>query len=160
MAEELEVELGAVNMVLGSTMLAPNQGATIASASIQIHAVPLRQAAAQARAWLTAQAGTQPVAHAALLAGRHVELPLSFDAPPKSPDSYRLVGTNAARVDLTDKATGIETFVHDKRLPGVLHGRVVRHPTLASMPASSSATRSNRLTRVRSRTFPVFARWS
>ena len=127
-AEELEVELGAVNMVLGSTTLAPNQGATIASASIQIHAAPLRQAAAQARAWLVAQAGTQPVAHAALLAGRHVELPLSFDAPPKSPDSYRLVGTNAARVDLTDKATGIETFVHDKRLPGMLHGRVVRPP--------------------------------
>jgi nicotinate dehydrogenase subunit B len=127
-AEELEVELAAVNMVLGHTALAPNQGATIASASIQIHAAPLRQAAAQARAWLVAQAGTQPVDHHALLAGRHIELTLSFDAPVKAPSHYRLVGTNAPRVDLTAKATGTETFVHDKRLPGMLHGRVVRPP--------------------------------
>ena len=127
-AEELDVELGAVNMVLGSTALVPNQGATIASASIQIHAVPLRQAAAQARAWLVAQAGTQPVDHHALLHGRHVELVLSFDAPLKSPEDYRIVGTDAPRVDLSAKATGAETFVHDRRLPGMLHGRVVRPP--------------------------------
>ena len=127
-AEELEVELSAVNMVLGSTALVPNQGATIASASIQMHAVPLRQAAAQARAWLVAQAGTQLVDHHALLHGRHIELALSFDAPTKSPNDYRIVGTDAPRVDLTAKATGAETFVHDKRLPGMLHGRVVRPP--------------------------------
>lgn len=127
-AEELEVELGAVNMVLGSTGLVPNQGATIASASIQIHAAPLRQAAAQARAWLVAQAGGAPVDHHALLTGRHIELTLSFDAPVKSPTDYRLVGTDAPRVDLSAKATGAETFVHDKRVPGMLHGRVVRPP--------------------------------
>ncbi|MDP3822304.1 MAG: molybdopterin-dependent oxidoreductase [Burkholderiales bacterium] len=127
-AEELEVELGAVNMVLGSTGLVPNQGATIASASIQIHTAPLRQAAAQARAWLLAQAGTQPVDHHALLHGRHVDLALTFDAPLKSPADYRIVGTDAPRVDLSAKATGAETFVHDKRVSGMLHGRVVRPP--------------------------------
>jgi|GEM_PF-2037029 len=127
-AEELDVELGAVNMVLGSTGLVPNQGATIASASIQIHAAPLRQAAAQARAWLAVQAGGLPIDHHALLAGRHVELALSFDAPLKSPEDYRIVGTDAPRVDLSAKASGAQTFVHDKRLPGMLHGRVVRPP--------------------------------
>jgi nicotinate dehydrogenase subunit B len=139
-AEELGVELGAVNMVLGSTASAPNQGATIASASIQIHAVPLRQAAAQARAWLVEQAAlaghagqkspqpTQRIDHLALLAGRHIELPLSFDTPLKSPADYRLVGSSAPRVDIPAKATGAEVFVHDKRLPGMLHGRVVRPP--------------------------------
>ena len=55
-AEELDVALANVNMVLGDTTRAPNQGATIASASIQIHAVPLRAAAAQARAWLIKRA--------------------------------------------------------------------------------------------------------
>jgi nicotinate dehydrogenase subunit B len=129
-AEELEVEVGAVRMVLGDTALAPNQGATIASASIQIHAVPLRQAAAQARAWLVAQAARaqQPVDPRALLAGRHVELALSFDAPPKSPGAYRIVGTSVPRVDLRAKALGEPVFVHDQRLPGMLHGRVVRPP--------------------------------
>ena len=43
-------------------------------------------------------------------------------------DDYRLVGTSLPRVDLLDKATGALTFVHDMRLPGMLHGRVVRPP--------------------------------
>ena len=61
-AEELDVSLASVHMVLGDTTRAPNQGATIASASIQIHAVPLRAAAAQARAWLVGRAaGVLPV---------------------------------------------------------------------------------------------------
>jgi len=55
-AEELDVPMAQVNMVLGDTTRAPNQGATIASASIQIHAKPLRTAAAQARQWLVARA--------------------------------------------------------------------------------------------------------
>ena len=51
-AEELDLPMSQVRMMLGDTARAPNQGATIASASIQIHALPLRQAAAQARRWL------------------------------------------------------------------------------------------------------------
>ena len=124
-AEELEVELDAVNVILGSTAIAPNQGATIASASIQIHAEPLRRAAAQARAWLAAQPGADARAK---LAGRHVELILTSEAPLKSPDSYRIVGNSPPRVDIPAKARGDEVFVHDKRLPGMLHGRVVRPP--------------------------------
>ena len=129
-AEELDVELSAVNMVLGSTAMVPNQGATIASASIQIHAAPLRQAAAQARAWLVERAAIaqQSVDPRELLAGRHIELTLSNDAPLKSPADYRLVGTSPPRVDIPAKVTGEEVFVHDKRLPGMLHGRVVRPP--------------------------------
>src|SRR5690606_31388950 len=55
-AEELDVAFERVEMVLGHTEAAPNQGPTIASATIQITAVPLRKAAAQARAWLLARA--------------------------------------------------------------------------------------------------------
>ena len=133
-AEELDVGVGDVNMVLGSTALVPNQGATIASASIQIHAAPLRQAAAQARAWLVAEAARlQPSVdadgnHHALLAGRHIELSLSNDAPLKPPADHRIVGTSTPRLDIPAKASGAEVFVHDKRLPGMLHGRVVRPP--------------------------------
>ncbi len=129
-AEELEFDPAAVHMVLGDTALAPNQGATIASASIQIHGAPLRHAAAQARAWLAEQAAREQ--HAidvgALLAGRHIELTLSFDAPLKAHDTHRVVGRSVPRVDIPAKATGAEVFVHDKRVPGMLHGRVVRPP--------------------------------
>ena len=47
-AEELDVSFARVVVVLGDTAQVPNQGATIASETIQITAVPLRKAAAQA----------------------------------------------------------------------------------------------------------------
>ena len=55
-AEELDVSFARVVVVLGDTSLVPNQGATIASETIQITAVPLRKAAAQARHFLIARA--------------------------------------------------------------------------------------------------------
>ena len=55
-AEELGVDVGQVDMLLGDTGTVPNQGPTIASASLQIHAQPLRLAAAQARLHLLARA--------------------------------------------------------------------------------------------------------
>jgi isoquinoline 1-oxidoreductase len=127
-AEELEVEADAVTMVLGHTEATPNQGPTIASASIQISALPLRRAAAQARAWLVTRAAGGPIDVAALLRDEHVELPLADDVPTKPAAQYRVVGRSAPRVDIPAKATGELTFVHDVRLPGMLHGRVIRPP--------------------------------
>ncbi len=129
-AEELGVELSQINMVLGNTASVPNQGATIASASLQIHAAPLRAAAAQARAWLLARSAplqVLPTDYAALLAG-HAELSLDLSTPLKAPADYRIVGTSTPRIDIPAKATGALTFVHDMRVPGMLHGRVVRPP--------------------------------
>ena len=55
-AEELDVSFARVVVVLGDTSHVPNQGPTIASETIQITAVPLRNAAAQARQFLLARA--------------------------------------------------------------------------------------------------------
>lgn len=149
-AEELDVPLARVRMVLGHTEATPNQGPTIASASIQISAIPLRRAAAQARAWLQARAAQQlgvapetleaddgvfrvkgaqdGIGYGALVADGHVELPLADDVQTKPVEAYRIVGRGAGRVDIPDKARGVLTFVHDVRVPGMLHGRVVRPP--------------------------------
>jgi nicotinate dehydrogenase subunit B len=128
-AEELEVPIAHINMVLGDTARAPNQGATIASASLQIHAEPLRRAAAQARAWLLARsANAAEIPYANLLQGQHIELMLDLSTPVKDPRDYRVVGQSVPRVDIEDKLTGELVFVHDMRLPGMLHGRVVRPP--------------------------------
>jgi nicotinate dehydrogenase subunit B len=121
-AEELDVTMDAVCVVLGDTARAPNQGATIASASIQVHGEPLRRAAAQARAWLNERGlGAPP-------SGQHIELALDLNAPVKASSDYRVVGRAAARVDIPAKAAGELVFVHDMRVPGMLHGRVVRPP--------------------------------
>lgn len=130
-AEELALDLSQVEMRMGDTASVPNQGATIASASIQIHAAPLRAAAALARAWLVDAAAGAAVDAAALLRGRHIELHLPADVrevPVKDPADYTTVGRSVPRVDIPAKATGAEVFVHDKRLPGMLHGRVIRPP--------------------------------
>src|ERR1700749_4589703 len=58
-AEELDVSFSRVVVVLGDTSRVPNQGATIASETIQITAVPLRKAAAQARHFLVARAAAR-----------------------------------------------------------------------------------------------------
>lgn len=150
-AEELDVALSRVSMVLGDTARAPNQGATIASASIQIHAVPLRFAAAQARTFLLHRASQalqvdpstltvddgfvhvigesqRGVRYAELLHGQRVQLTLDPAAAVKPVGDYRIVGTPAARVDIPAKVAGEPSFVHDMRVPGMLHGRVVRPP--------------------------------
>ena len=115
-AEELGIELSHINMVLGHTASVPNQGATIASASLQIHAAPLRAAAAQARAWLVARAAAMnvsPTAYPELLSSQHTELVLDLSTSLKPPAEHRVIGTSVPRVDIPAKATGALTFVHD-----------------------------------------------
>ncbi len=154
-AEEIDVPMARLDMVLGHTNAAPNQGPTIASASIQISAVPLRRAAAQAREHLMQLAAERwnlprdalrvrdgvvrprsdddprQLDYGELLAGQHIRLTL---APPDQPvrlkpaSDYRIVGQGVARVDIPAKATGELSFVHDVRVPGMRHGRVVRPP--------------------------------
>nr|WP_178129272.1 molybdopterin cofactor-binding domain-containing protein [Pseudomonas sp. ANT_J12] len=148
-AEELDLQMEQVCMVLGDTERAPNQGATIASATLQISAIPLRNAAAEARRYLLETAAERwsvaasslkieagviraedgrTATYAELVSGEHVELRISGTAPLKPAEAYRLVGKGAARVDIPGKATGELTYVHDMRVPNMLHGRVIRPP--------------------------------
>jgi len=148
-AEELDVSFARVIVVLGDTSRVPNQGATIASETIQITAVPLRKAAAQARKYLVAQAAerlelaiedlsiedglvrgrdNRSVSYGELIAGDTIRLELSDDVPVKEVSAYSIVGQSVPRVDLPAKATGELVYVHDVRVPGMLHGRVVRPP--------------------------------
>jgi len=45
---------------------------------------------------------------------------------PKDPATYTLVGQSLARVDLPPKILGRATYSTDVRVPGMLHGRVIR----------------------------------
>lgn len=148
-AEELDVSFARIVVVLGDTKEVPNQGATIASESIQVTAVPLRKAAAQARQFLLARAAerlelpvedlsiedglvrgkdNRSVSYGELIEGDTIRLELADDVAVKPVESYSLVGQSVPRVDLPAKATGELIYVHDVRVPGMLHGRVVRPP--------------------------------
>jgi nicotinate dehydrogenase subunit B len=148
-AEELDISFARVVVVLGDTAVVPNQGATIASETIQITAVPLRKAAAQARHFLVARAAerleiatadlriedglvrgkdNRSVSYGELIGGETIRLELADGVAVKAVGAYTIVGRSVPRVDLPAKATGELVYVHDVRVPGMLHGRVVRPP--------------------------------
>ncbi|MCQ9617664.1 molybdopterin-dependent oxidoreductase [Paenalcaligenes niemegkensis] len=148
-ADELDIAMSDVSMVLGHTDASPNQGPTIASASIQISAQPLRKAAAQARhlllglaadLWasdvkqLTVRNGEihspcgKCTDYWSLLRGTKIRVYLDDSVQTKAPDALRIVGQSQPRVDIPAKALGQFTYVHDVRVEGMWHGRVIRPP--------------------------------
>ncbi len=68
------------------------------------------------------------VSYGELIAGETIRLELAESVAVKAVDSYSIVGQSVPRIDLPAKATGELVYVHDVRVPGMLHGRVVRPP--------------------------------
>jgi CO/xanthine dehydrogenase Mo-binding subunit len=151
-AEELDVPLASVRLVMGDTARTPNEGYTAGSQTIERSGVALRNAAAEARRALIELAAerleaapgdlevrdgvvavrgspNRRVSYAELMGGKHFNRTVTGTAPLKRPEQYRIVGTSAPRLDLLPKFTGQPAFVQDVRLPGMLHGRVVRPPS-------------------------------
>jgi CO/xanthine dehydrogenase Mo-binding subunit len=147
-AEELDLDMGQIKSVRLDTNVTPNQGGTYSSASIARGGPQVRQAAAEARRALLGMAskrlngpatglsvskgvvstsdGSKRVTYGELIGDRRFDLPFSETAPVKEPASYRVVGTRVVRRDLPDKASGSHVYMQHVRLPGMLHGRVVR----------------------------------
>ena len=162
-ADELDVPFNRVEIVQGDTALTPDQGPTFGSLSIQVGGVQIRNAAAMARSALldlaatqlgvkpdelTVSAGTiggggKTVSYGELIGGKAFSLAVDHTKPPKTKDAkdFKIVGTSVPRVDIPDKVTGKFTYMHDFRVPGMLHGRVIRPPaigaTLQSVDESS-----------------------
>ena len=63
-----------------------------------------------------------------MIADETIRLDLADDVTVKAVGAYSIVGQSVPRVDLPAKATGEAVYVHDVRVPGMLHGRVVRPP--------------------------------
>jgi CO/xanthine dehydrogenase Mo-binding subunit len=163
-AEELDVPMAKVTVVEGDTALTPDQGVTSGSFSIQIGGMQLRHAAATARreilrraaAHLRRDVSTLTITDGAVVFGRRQRLPIGDlmdgrtlaikvddSAPTKAIADYTLVGKPVRRLDIPDKMTARFTFMQDFKLPGMLHGRVVRPPgfgaTLISYDEASVA---------------------
>jgi len=54
----------------------------------------------------------------------------------KDPKDYKVVGKSVPRIEVPRKVTGEHDYVHDVRVPGMLHGRVVRPPVINTEPVS------------------------
>ena len=146
-AEELDVPMIHVSLIEGDTALTPDQGVTSGSLSIQNGGMQLRRAAATARRAILQKAAARlrrdiaslSIHKGTITAGDGRRLPIgefvdratlaieiANDVREKSPSAYTIVGEPVARLDIPDKVSGRFTFMQDFKLPGMLHGRVVR----------------------------------
>ncbi|TMI86958.1 MAG: xanthine dehydrogenase family protein molybdopterin-binding subunit, partial [Bacillati bacterium ANGP1] len=159
-AEELDVPVRSVSLIMGDTARTPDQAGIGGSRAVSTGARPLRNAAAEARRVLLdlasarlgapadqltirdgvvrrADDATKTASFGELIGGRHFDVTLKTSgegstldvagsARPKSPDQYTIVGQPVPRIDIPDKATGRFTYIVDVRVPGMLHGRVIR----------------------------------
>jgi len=160
-AEELSVPLDRVSLVVCDTAVCPDQGTTSGSQSTptNFNDRNLALAAATAREALLALGArhfgvaadrlvaaegvisvrgerTKRVAYGDLVAGRKLNVPVDGHAKRKPQRDWTVLGKPAPRVDMTAMATGQFEFVHNIRLPGMLHGAVVRPPSVGATLAS------------------------
>jgi nicotinate dehydrogenase subunit B len=163
-AEELCVPIGRVKLIQCDTSFAPDQGTTSGSQSTptNFNSDNLAQAAATAREALINMAANQlgepagqltaadgvitgksgrRVTYAELIGSKRFNLPLSKMATRRSPSQWKVLGKPVRALDAVALMTGQFEFVHNVRVPGMLHGRVVRPPevgaTVASVDGSS-----------------------
>jgi nicotinate dehydrogenase subunit B len=145
-AEELDLGMDQIRQQRIETGVTPDQGFTAGSTSISSGGVQVRQAAAEARLALLTLAskslgvpvsqltvdkgvvsgGGKTVTYGALVGGQLINASFTGKAPLKPISQYKLIGTNQPRVDIPAKVSGEYTYVQNVRVPGMLHGRIVR----------------------------------
>jgi CO/xanthine dehydrogenase Mo-binding subunit len=150
-AEELDMDMSQVSYARPDTWINGTGGGG-GSNGWSSRALPVRAAAAAARQALMSMASSQlgvpagslsvskgvvsgggkTVKYGDLMGGKLFKLamnPATLQpgvAPAKPVSQYKLVGTSPPRIDIPDKVNATYTYVHNIRVPGMLHARVVR----------------------------------
>ncbi|MBI2686685.1 MAG: xanthine dehydrogenase family protein molybdopterin-binding subunit [Acidobacteria bacterium] len=156
-AEELGVPLARVKMIICDTAQCPDQGVSSGSQGhpTQFGNGALRTALATAREALFKMASDQlgvavdeldvengivfvksdrgkGMSYGRLIGGKKISLALDARAATKNPANYKILGTSVPRYDVPPKATGEFEYVHNIRLPAMIHARVVRPPRVGA----------------------------
>ena len=160
-AEEMSVPLERVHLIFCDTFVTPDQGVTSGSQSHPAEFGPtgLRQGLATAREMLFELASkrlnvtvdqlgvengvifvksdrAKQVSYGQLIGGRQFEIAVRREATPKDPSTYTILGRSVPRDDIPSKVTGQFEYVQNVRLPGMLHGKVVRPPAVGAKVVS------------------------
>ena len=151
LAEELEVPLDSVDIVMGDTALCPWDGGTFGSLSTRSFGPALRAAAAEARevllelaaeslkvpqAQLLAKDGMiidrqnreRRIAYGQLTKGQEIERHLTAKPVLKDPSEFKVIGKEQVHRDAREKVTGKAQFAGDIRVPGMLYAKVLKPP--------------------------------
>jgi nicotinate dehydrogenase subunit B len=150
-ADELDVPLASVQLILGDTDLVPYDSGTTGSASTKEVGIQLRRAAATARRALIALAAqrwgvdaaslttseghvvltgdpNKRVSYTGLLQGQNLQLDIPEDVTTKDPKEFLLMGQDAPRTDALARVTGRAKYSQDIVVDGMLYGKVLRPP--------------------------------
>jgi len=152
-AEELDMDVNQLYFARNDTNVTPDTGLTAGSSTIASAGPRVRSAAATARQVLLGMAATQlgvPVAtlsvskgvvsgggktvtYGQLIGDKLFNVTMAAQsinpgvAPSKPISSYKLVGiARVPRVDIPPKVSGTYVYAQNIRVPGMLHGRLVR----------------------------------
>src|SRR3989475_2360419 len=156
-AEELSVPVNRVKLIQCDTEITPDQGTTSGAQShpTNFNHGSLALACATAREALTRLAATrlglpadrlgvkdgvisaktdpsQKVSYGELIGGKKFNLTLDTRAKRKPAAEWTILGTPVPRIEIPAMATGEFEYVHNVRVPGMLHGQVVRPPVVGS----------------------------
>jgi len=87
---------------------------------------------------------TKNVSYGELVAGRQFNMTLSATAPRQPASAWTVLGQPVPRLDMAAMATGQFAYVHNVRVPGMVHGRVVRPPAVGAtlMDVDQAAVRT------------------
>ena len=151
-AEELRLTMADVRLVMGDTRLTPPDAGTFGSRTTPDMAARLRRVAAAARELLldlaadhwktdranltlaagkiTDTAASRSLSFGELTKGQKLTKTVAGDIATTPIADWKLAGTSAAKVDARAMVTGKHQYASDIHLPGMLHGKVLRPPTL------------------------------
>ena len=148
-AEQLDLTPAQITLVTPDTARTPNEGYTAGSHSMQDSGTAIMNAAAEVRSILVQEAASRldvppaqlttaggrvqapdgrSLGYGELVGGLSPERLATPGAMLKDPASYSVMGKPVPRVDIPAKVTGRAAYVQDMRLPGMVHGRVIRPP--------------------------------
>ncbi|HVN79754.1 MAG TPA: molybdopterin cofactor-binding domain-containing protein [Terriglobia bacterium] len=151
LADEIDVSLDSIDMVMGDTLKCPWDMGTFGSMSTRFFGPALRAAGAEARSVLLELAAERleialdklvvengvvfernrrekQVTYAQLAAGKAIVRHAKQKPALKTPSEFKVMGKKILRRDALEKVTGKAKYAGDIRLPGMLYARILRPP--------------------------------
>jgi nicotinate dehydrogenase subunit B len=166
-AEELQVPVNKIELVMGDTELTPYDMGTFGSRTTPTMNLQLRRAAAAARDVLIGLAARElktdekqliavegkirdsrtnrSVEYAALLKGQQLTESLPVEDPLIPAAEWKVAGQSAAKVDGRTFVTGQHRYPSDQKLPNMLYGKILRPPAFEAKLVSADTSAAEQM---------------
>ena len=168
LADELDVDPGRIDMIMGDTDLCPWDAGTFGSRTTRFFGPLLRAAGAEARAVLlqlasehldlpaggltvsdgvisSVQNPRKKISYAELTEGRKIVKKLDHKPELKKPSEFKYMNRPVLRRDSAEKVSGKARYAGDIQLPGMLYARILRPPSHASKLISADTTEAEKI---------------